>query len=215
MRERLKELNRENQELKKGDTQRQVQELGEKPKLADFDYDEDKYDEALDGWKERKRTIEAQASTREAENQRVEREWQQDMQGYASKRDALGVADFEDAAEIVKSALTLPQQATIIKAAGNPAAFVYGLARSDARLAELSKIHDPIKLAAAIARMEGGLKVVKRRRAAAPDRPAKGSSRLPGGTDKQLEKLETEADKSGDRTALIAYRKKLAKSAKK
>src|SRR5436190_14117042 len=215
MRERVKELNRENAELRKGTVERQVQELGPKPTLADLDYDEDKYDAALDEWKERKRTIEEVETSREAQTRAVEREWQQDLQGYQAKRDALAVPDFEDAAEIVKSALSFPQQAVLIKAAHDPAAFVYGLARSDARLAELAKINDPIKLAATIARMEGGLKVVKRRKAPAPDRPVKGSSKLPGGTDKQLEKLEAEAQNTGNRTAVIAYRKKLAAKGKK
>jgi len=215
LRERNRELNRELSEARKSDTQRQEAEIGPKPTLADHDYDEDKYDEALEAWKDRKRRIEEVTTSREAETQRAEREWQRDMEGYQAKRDALGLSDFEDAAEIVKGALSLPQQATIIKAANNPAAFVYGLARSDARLAEVAKIHDPIKLAAAIARMEGGLKVVKRRKAPPPDRPAKGSSRLPGGTDKTLEKLEAEAQKTGNRTAVIAYKKKLASRDKK
>jgi hypothetical protein len=215
LRERVKELNKEVGDLRRDSGQRQEQELGPKPTLADFGYDEEKYEAAFDAWKEAKRQIDASGATREAEAQAAQRDWQRDMDGYAQKRDSLAMPDYEDSAEIVKSALTIPQQATIIKAANNAAAFVYGLAHSDARLAELAKIHDPIKLAAAIARMEGGLKVAKRRRTAVPDRPTRGSASLPGTTDKHLEKLEAEADKTGNRTAVIQYRKKLAQRGKK
>ena len=214
MRERLKVLNRENQELRKGDTQRQEADLGPKPTLQDCDYDEDEYDRRRDEWLAKKQRLETTTQSREREAQAAEREWAQDMDAYASKRDALALPDFEDAAETVKDALSIAQQAVIIKAANNPAAFVYGLSRSDARLAELAKIRDPLKFAAAVARMEGGLKVVKRRRTPAPDRPTKGSSKLPGGTDKQLDKLEAEAQKSGNRTAVLAYKRKLARSRK-
>jgi hypothetical protein len=209
LRDRVKELGRENQELRKGETQKEQQELGAKPMLRDFDYDEDKHDAALEAWHDKKRQFEQGAAARDAETKAAEREWQRDMETYAAKRDALAMPDFEDAAEIVKSSLNIAQQATIIKAANNPAAFVYGLAHSDSRLAEIAKVHDPIKLAAVIARMEGGLKVVKRRKAAAPDRPIKGSGKLGMTTDKQLEKLRAEADRTGKRTELIAYQRKL------
>jgi hypothetical protein len=209
LRERVRELNRELSELRSGETQKRQEELGPRPKLADFDYDEDKHDAALETWHEKKRQYEQTASSREIEAKAAERDWQRDMETYAAKRDALGMSDFEEAAEIVKSSLNIAQQATIIKAANNPAAFVYGLAHSDSRLAEISKIQDPIKLAAAIARMEGGLKVVKRRRPAAPDRPAKGSGKLGTTTDKHLEKLKAEAERTGKRTAFLAYQRKL------
>ena len=208
MRDRLKELNRENAELRRGDMQRQQEELGPKPTLADSDYDEDKYETALDEWKDRKAAIENQALAAQAQAHALELDWQRDLATYSQKREALGVRDFESAAEVVKSALTLEQQAVIVKAASDAPAFVYGLSRSDARLAELARIRDPIKLAAAIARMEGGLKVVRRRKAAAPDRPTKGSGKLPGSADKQLTALQAEADRTGDRTKLIAFKKR-------
>jgi hypothetical protein len=51
--------------------------------------------------------------------------------------------------------------------------------------------------------------VVKKRKAPAPDRAQSGSGAMPIDSDKQLEKLEAEAEKTGDRTKLIAYKKKL------
>lgn len=213
LRERNKELARENTDLRKAAPAPEV-ELGPKPTLSDVDYDEDKFEAALDSWKDRKRQIEDGKTARDAEAETAEREWRRDLENYETRAKKLAVPDFAEAAEIIASTLTLAQQAVIVKVAQDAPAFVYGLGHSDARLAELAKIQDPIKLAAAVARMEGGLKVVKRRKGPAPDRPAKGSVKMPGGTDKQLEKLETEAEKTGDRTAVIAYKKKLTARAK-
>lgn len=213
MRERLKELDRENAELRR-QTPPPEMELGPKPTLDDCDYDEAEFGEQLEAWNERKRKI-GEARKRQSEQAEVaQREWESDLQTYERQRDELKLPDFETAADVIKATLTLAQQAVIVKAASRPAAFVYALAKSDARLNELAKISDPIKFAAAIARMEGGIKVVKKRRAPAPDRPATGTGRMPGTTDKHLEKLEAEAERTGNRTELIAYRKKLAKRGK-
>ena len=215
LRERNRQLAREIAEARAAIPAAPPLELPVEPTLADCDYDEDKYKAELLGWDNQKRKIEdARAEqTRQAED--ANRDWQRDMDIFTTRRAALALPDFEDSATAVQAHLSLAQQAVIVKAASDSAAFVYALGRSDARLAELAKIQDPIKLAAAIARMEGGIKVVKKRKAPAPDRAASGSSRMPGGADKHLEKLEKEADESGNRTELIAYRKKLAKRDKK
>jgi len=210
LRERNKQLSRENAEMRNLQPAEPQLDLPPKPRLEDVDYDEDEYEARLDAWKERERQIKEARANQAAIAEAANREWQRDLETYASKREALKLPDFEDSADAVKTALSLPQQAVILKAASDAAAFVYAVGRSEARLAELAKIHDPIKFAAAVARMEGGVKVVKRRKAPAPDKPASGSGQMPGGTDKHLEKLESEAQRTGNRTELIAYKKKLA-----
>jgi hypothetical protein len=189
-------------------------ELGPKPTFESCDYDEEELSRQLDAYKDRERKI---IDARAVQNQHAEaaqRDWETDLRSYERQRDELKLPDFETAAEVIKSSLTLAQQAVIVKAASRPAAFVYALAKSDARLNELAKIADPIKFAAAIARMEGGIKVVKKRKMPAPDKPLSGSGRMPGTTDKQLQKLEEAAERTGDRTDLIAYKKRLANRGK-
>jgi len=213
MRERLKELDRENAELRK-QTPAPEMELGPKPTLDNCDYDEAEYERRLDSWKDRARQIADAKTEKDKEAEAAQREWEGDLRNYERQREELKLPDFETATGVIQAALTLAQQAVIVKAASRPAAFIYALSKSDARLTELAKIQDPIKMAAAIARMEGGVKVVKKRKAPAPDKPASGTGRMPGTTDKHLEKLEAEADHTGDRTQLIAYRKKLKKRGK-
>jgi hypothetical protein len=114
--------------------------------------------------------------------------------------------------ETATLSLDMVQQAVIVKAAADPALFLYALGKSEAKRAELAKIQDPIKLAAAVARMEGAVKVTTRK-APAPDRAQRGSAPMPGGADKELEKLEKEADRTGDRTKVIAYKRALKDAA--
>jgi hypothetical protein len=210
LRERNKQLAKELSEARRASPQRQL-ELPEKPTLADCDYDEEKFEEALTGWHDTKRQIDEGNAEQEREIEAAAREWQADLANYNTRRAALALPDYDDSATAVQAALSLAQQAVVVKAASDPAAFTYAIGRSDARLAELAKIHDPIKLAAAIARMEGGIKIMKgKRKAPAPDRAASGSARMPGGVDKRLAELEKKADESGDRTELIKYRKQLA-----
>src|SRR5436190_7477036 len=158
MRDRLAEQNRELAELRSRAPQAPA-ELPPKPTLAELDYDEEAFEQRLDAWKDQKRQLEQAEAERNAQVESATREWQRDLESYTRRRDELALPDFEDAAEAVKTRLTLAQQAVIVKAASDAPAFVYALAHSDTRLAELAKLQDPIKLAAAIARMEGAVKV--------------------------------------------------------
>ena len=209
LRERNRELNRELSELRRTSQKPRI-EVGEKPTLASCGYDEEVFEAELDQWNRRKAEAEAE-ETAAAERERVVQEaWQQDLQSYETKKARLGVADFSDAEEAVKTTLSHVQRAVIVKAASDPAAFTYALGKSEARLAEVAKIEDPVKLAAAVARMEGALKVVRRRKGPAIDAPERGSGRMPGANEMQktLEQLEKKAERTNDRTELIAFKKK-------
>lgn len=217
IRERNKELARENAELRRTQTQQQAPQIdiGPKPKMADFNYDEEAYEAAFDAWKDKKATADRVKAEQEASNEEFQREWQRDLANYDQKKTALAMEDYDEVIAPVRTRLTLAQQSVIVKTASDPAAFSYALGNSETRLAELAKIQDPFKFAAAVARMEGGIKVTKRRKTVAPDRPARGSARVaPAGADTTEQKLLKEAEDSGDRTKLIAYRKKKAAKAK-
>lgn len=207
MRAELKESKKRIAELEQASPAPATIEVGEKPTLAGCNYDEDAYEAEVDKWRERK----AEAERAEAEQQEQARAaneaWQSDLQAYEQKKAKLALPDYEAAEDAVKGSLSLVQQAVIIKAAGDPALFVAAIGRNDAKLAELAKIADPIKLAATVARMEGAIKVSKKRKGPAIDKPQGGSGSMPQGQDKELEKLEKEAERTGNRTKLIAYKK--------
>lgn len=205
MRQELRETKRKLAEAEKASAPKPI-EIGEKPTLVGCEYDEERYETELDAWKARKAAADRQTETHAEQSRKANEEWQQDLSAFEQEKAALDFEDRDAAIETATLSLDMVQQAVIVKAAAKPALFMVALGKSEAKRAELAKIQDPIKLAAAVARMEGAVKVTTRK-APAPDRPLRGSASMPGGADKELEKLEKKAAESGDRTAVIAYKK--------
>jgi len=196
-------------EARKGQ-QPQTIEVGEKPTLEACDYDEAKFEEALDAWKENKAKAEAQAEEAGKASQAQQAAFAEELGTFARQKAALKFKDFDAAEDEVTSALSQVQTAILIKAADDKAKVVYALGRHPQRLAELAAIQDPIKFAAAIAKLEGKLSVTtKRRTAPEPDRPLRGSGQISASTDKELERLEKEAARTGDRSKVIAHKREL------
>lgn len=205
LREQIRERDKRLAELSKGGPQRI--EVGEEPTLEGCDYDESTFKDEWRKWNARRADAEKQqAQAGQAEVQARE-QWQRDLQAHEAKRAALKFPDVEEAEAVATSALNEVQQAVIVKVADNSAQLLYALGRHPAKLAELSQITDPLKMAAAVARLETGLKVMPKRRAPDPEEIASGTAAVRQGKDKELERLEKEADRTGDRTKLIAYRK--------
>lgn len=207
LRNQLREKSKELEEAKKSAPQPQKIEVGEKPTLAGCDYDEEAYEQQLEEWRDRK----AQAEAAQADAGKAEREareaWERDLQSYRDKRSALRFADVEEVEDVATAALNQVQQAVIVKVAENPALVLYSLGKHPARLADLSKITDPLKMAAAVAKLEGALKVTSKRKGPEPEEIARGSASVSKGSDKTLEKLEKEAERTSDRTKLIDYKR--------
>jgi hypothetical protein len=149
--------------------------------MADCGFDEDEFEAKLEQWKERKAAADQQKAKQDEDNQKINEAWQTDLAAFEQKKGRLEFEDRDEAISSVQSSLDLVQQAVIVKAAADPALFLYALSKSEAKRDELAKIHDPIKMAAAVARMEGAVKVTKGRKAPDPDRPARGSASMPGG----------------------------------
>ena len=98
-REQQKEIKRLRKQIEEKDNQSKsgLPQLGQKPTLADHDYDEAAYESALDDWKELKYAHDtAAANAREKERQDAEA-WQASIDRYRSSARALNVADFDDA----------------------------------------------------------------------------------------------------------------------
>lgn len=215
LRAQLNEKEKELKQLRKAPVVAAIIEVGEKPTLAGMDYDEEAFEAALDQWKERKAKADAQAQEAEQAQRQQTEAWNNELKAHAQKRAALKFRDAQEAEDVVVATLSEVQQAVLVKASENSALVAYALGKNPGKLAEISKITDPLKLAAAIARLEGKLTVTKRGGPPEPERIASGSAPIAvGSADKQLERLEKEADKTGDRTKLIAYRQKLKAQAK-
>lgn len=213
LREEIKKRDARIRELERTGSQPKA-EVGKKPDLwEDCEGDPDKFEAALEAYQKRKAEAEKQQEAAAEVAKKANEDWQSDLAGYHAKKAALPFADAQEAEDAAISVLSNVQQAAIVKAADNPAQLIYALGKYPAKLAELVKIDDPIKFAAAAARLEATMKVSTKKRVIEPDTPVRGNARLSGG-DKREAELEKEADKTGDRSKLAAYRYEKRQKAK-
>lgn len=207
---RIKELEAQ---LQKSQPAEKPIEVGAKPKLSDFDYDEDQFESAVEQWHERKRQVEQQQAAKRAEEEQAQQAWQSKMQSYEERRQTVAakVRDFEEVEEAAKDKLTPTQQGILIHAAENPELIMYHLGKHPNKAKELAEITDPIQFAFAAAKLDSQMKIQTRKPSTQPERKPSGSAGLAGAVDQKLAQLEAKAAKTGDRTELIKYKKSLQK----
>lgn len=209
MRIKLREVLTENKALKEGAKPAAEAPIvvGEKPTLESCEWDEDKFEAELDGWKERKRKAEERTNQQTEAQQKANEAWAGTLQAYAQKRQAFPAEVMDEAEAAVTTTLDPVQQAIIVSVADNPAKLMLALGRNQAKLDAIAPTKDPLKFAALIARLETEVKMTKRRTTAEPDTPQRGSAPASAGAgDKELERLEKDARRTGDRSKLVAYK---------
>lgn len=212
LRKQYREEKRRNRELEEklasmgGGSQSDIQ-LPEKPSLEKADYDTDRYEQELAAWYEQKRKYDEVEASKRAEQEAVEREWKQKLEGYQSAKSDLKVRDFEDAEDTVQETLSVTQQGMILQGAENPALLVYALGKNPKKAKELASIQDPVKFAFAVAKLETNLKVTKRKASSKPEKALSGTARPSGSVDSTLERLRAEAERTGDYSKVFAYKR--------
>jgi len=184
--------------------------LGAKPKLEDFDYDADKFESALADWFERKRQADTEAQKLQQAEQAQKQAWQEKLDGYGKAKAELKVRDFEDAEAVAQELFNITQQGVVLQGADNPALVIYALGKNPKKAAELAKIEDPVKFAFAVAKLEKELKVTNRKAAPAPERMVSSTGRVSGAVDSTLERLRAEAEKTGNYTKVLQYKRQKA-----
>jgi hypothetical protein len=181
-----------------------------RPSLEALEYDQDRFDAALE---ERDAAVQAHAEwkVRQADRDRArQRIADEQAKTVEQQRKALGVSDYEARAAAVKDRLSDGQLAVLINGAENPAKLIYALGRSETKLEELAGIDNLARFAARVGQLERDVKVSKRT-APAPESRVRGATASVAVTssDKELAKLEAEADKTGDRSKVIQYRRQM------
>lgn len=213
LRKKQREMQRENRELKerlKAKEQAEVKPvaLGPEPKLSDFEYDEDLFKAAWTEWHGKKRIADEAARQAEEAQKTAAKAWQDRLDAYNTAKTKLNVDDFEEAEATVLESLDQTQQGIIIHGAESPELVILAVGKSPARLKELSAIHDPIKFAFAVAKLEKDLKVTKRTKSPPPpEKTVTGTAPKSGTVDSTLERLRAEADKTGDYSKVHKYRR--------
>lgn len=184
-----------------------AQTLGPKPTPEDFDYDAEKYGEALVEWNGKKAAIDAQQAAARAEQEAADAAWKARLKSFETAKAALKVPDFDDAEHVVDKTLSVNQRGLIIQGADKPELLVYALGKNPAKAKELAGITDLVKFAFAVAKLETQLKVAPRQAPPAPERQVRGTAGGSTAVDNQLARLEAEADRTGDRSKVIAYKR--------
>lgn len=215
----VKEMRKQNRELKK--KLRQLEqappaqpldpavELGEKPTLEKAEYDTKKYEEDLAAWYKRKLAIDERAARVKAQAEEQQRKWNERLGSYERAKIVLGADDFDDAETVVKEHLDVVQQGILVHGAKNSALLVYALGKNPSKAQALGAIKDPVEFAFAAARLEAQLKVSEKKPTVPPENRVVGSGRPSISSDATLERLRAEAEKTGDHTKVVDYKRRL------
>lgn len=214
LRKSHRDLQRQNRELQSRleSFQKPEQKIGEpgpKPKLEQFDYDADLYEQKLEQWHEQKRKFELEAEKLRQEQAAQDQVWKDRLEAYSRNKAELKVKDYEDAEATAQELFNVTQQGIIVRGANNPALLVYALGKNPKKAAELSKLNDPVEFAFAVARLEKDLKVTNRKSAPAPEKIVQNSGRVvsSASVDSTLNRLRAEAERTGDYTKVMEYRR--------
>jgi hypothetical protein len=181
--------------------------LGQKPTLEAVDYDTERYEGALSAWYEKKRLHDEQQLSVKAEQQAVQKGWEQKLESYHSSKAELKVRDYDFAEDVVQDTLSVMQQGMIIQGAENPALLVYALGKNPKKAKELASITDPVKFAFAVAKLETNLTVTPRKAPAKPEKKISGTGRPSGSVDNTLERLRAAAEKTNDYSEVFKYKR--------
>ena len=189
--------------------------VGPVPTLEECDWDENKLAQAIEARAERKVQIERNRLAREDAAAKQAAADAAEAAEYVKSRSSLGARDYEDAeAEFVAAVPNPAFQRLIVRAADNPAAVIYALYKSPARLAELAAITDAAKMAAAVGKLEARLKVTKTVSKVQPEKRVVGGAPVStGGVERHLAKLEAEAERTGDRTKIYQFKREQQRKA--
>ena len=220
LRKSHRETVRENRELKaKLEAQENPAvkpvELGKKPTLEDHDYDTDAYERELTAWYDRKRQADEQAAQAKASDEAAQQAWQKQLASYGDNKAKLKVRDFDDAEATAFETLNQTQQGIIVQGADNSALVIYAIGKNEKKAKELASINDPVKFAFAVAKLEKDLKVTNRKAPPPPEKKVTGTAPSSGSVDSTLERLRSDAEKSGNYTKVMAYKKQLRAKGKK
>lgn len=206
---RIKELEAKLNEHNKPETI----ELGEKPTLESVGYDADEFEKQLVEWTAKKAKFEQQEAAQREEQEKAAKVWQDKLNTYEAKKTAIKskVRDFDEAEEIARDVLTQTQQGILLHGAEKPELLVYHLGKNPQKAKELAAITDPIQFAFAAAKIDAQIKMTARKPSTSPERKPSGSAPLSGAVDAKEAELEKEANRTGDRTKLIQYRRSKGK----
>lgn len=201
------------EELEAAQTQKvKAEELGPKPTLEAMDYDEEKFEQALISWQEKKRAHDASAAKQAEEAKKVEEAYLQRLEAYQASKGEIAkqAPDFDDAEDDLKEIFDPTKQGLLLDAAKDPALMVYALGKNPKKARELAAETNVVRFVAEIARLEQSMKVTGVKKPS-PEKRVGSAASAPKSPTTTLSALHEEAKKTGDYTRYFAMKRKMPK----
>lgn len=216
IREQLRKEQKRNAELERRLVPQTV-EVGPKPDLyEDCEGDPDKFEAALTSWQERKRKQDDQTRQQTESQAAMTRRFEASQAAMRAEAARFNRADFQEAEQSFSEAF--PQLNAIVPLYFKERAPLLMLTLKD-RPALMEKMKaaaeaDPLAAAFELWDLSKGIKV-NRKKPPEPEASSiqRGSASLATSTDKTLEKLEKEAERTNDRSKVVAYKRTLRNKA--
>ena len=204
-------MERENRELKAAQ-QPKGDQIGPKPTLESCGWEEEAFERAVIEWNGKKSESQRKADEAKAQAEQAQQAWAERQAKFAEKATAV-VPNFDEVRDEVFDRFGSDSTGEIAKAiliyAEDPR-LIAALKNSPPTMEKLLALkNDPTALAIAVGELKGKIKTMQRRAAPAPETVTRGGAPAAKTSDKELERLEKEADRTGDRTKVIEYRRKL------
>jgi hypothetical protein len=183
--------------------------VGLEPKLEDFDYDAEAYATKLKDWLTKKAKVEAKQAEAARAQETAAEAWRNKVASYEAAKKELPPEDIEDAEDVVQTLFSQTQQGILLQGAGaNAAKIVLELGKNSLKAKALSEIKDPVEFAIAIGELKASMNMTKTRTAPPPEKVIQGGSKSPN-TSGKLESLREKAQKTGDFSEYLAYKRTL------
>lgn len=205
---RIRELEKAIQEREKPE---EVVDIGPKPTLEDYDYDADKFSDALLDWNAKKQEQEQQLKAKQEAEQAKLQAWEQRIEAFNDRKAKVKNTDFEVMEQFVTETLTPNQNALIIAASDDAVRDMYLLGKSPEDLERLSKITNDAEFVYQLAKLQTGGKTMAKSKAPKPEKRVKPTAARGGGSDAKLKQLREEAAVTGDFSKVSAYKRSLRK----
>jgi len=186
----------------------------EKPTLEGCSWDVDAFEEKLILWQGEKQKFEAQKAAQVRRQQEAQEEYQAKFNKFEEEKQALKLPDYQVAQNAVAGKLDVVQQGMLLDVSDAPAALVYVLHKKPELLTSLASIKNPVLFVKELLKIEAKMNLKQAAKPASPQSKPKApvEQRAPEtNVDSRLEALRAEADRTGNRTPVIAYLRSIKK----
>ena len=207
LRERIRDVSRQADDLRKAQPSPQKIDVGAKPTLESCEYDGDRFETELLAWNDRKHRSEA--TEREA-SERVNRqnaEFERLKIKHATRAATLKIAGFETLERSVTDILGPELTGAALVMANDSVKLIAAVGRNPALLDKLAAEPNPLRKLAMLKDWEH--KIVTKTKAPPPPEAEtiiRGGAPLSVQVDKTLARLEADAAKTGDYSKLVAHK---------